>query len=274
MKTWLRLVFERWAGVLSGLVLASGLSTPLLAQDKTDDATSGTPKEYRNWVTLSAGGTFGFGDNEQGKAEYQRRYGLPAGTAFGGIEEFHYEQDVGKRGLFTVDGNAVFNNNDYGIRLELSQPDLGFVRVGYREFRTYYNGAGGYFPLGAVNAFTNLYSPDLTLDNGEFFFEAGLRLPDSPEVTLRYAHDFRDGKKDSTSWGDSNLTGGVGTRAFVPSFWDLDETRDLFSLDIAHSINKTDVGLGVAFEHWNDNNSLNLQRRPDEPQSRYVTQNE
>ncbi len=283
MKTTFRLIGRFRSSVrlvVAGLGLAGGLSATLQAQEKTGDTTSDSPKEYRNWVEFSAGGTFGFGDHPQGKAEYQRRYGLPAGTAFGGVEDFHFEQDVGKRGLFSVDGHAVFNNNDYGVRLELSQPDLGFVRAGYREFRTYYNGAGGYFPLGVVHAFTNLYSPDLALDNGEFFFEAGLRIPDTPEVTLRYTHEFRDGKKDSTAWGDSTLTGGVGARSFVPSFWSLDETRDLFSLEATHTINKTDAGFGLAYEHWSNNDSLNIQRRPGEslpvtrPPSRFLTQTE
>lgn len=267
----------RWSGRLAAasLLLAFAGSNPLHAEEAKeakDDTPAEAPAEYRNWVSLEAGGTFGFGSDPQGKSEYQRRYGLPAGTAFGGVEDFHYEQDVGKRGFFTVDGHAVFDNRDYGVRIELSQPDIGFVRTGYREFRTYYNGAGGYFPLGPVNAFTNLYSPDLAIDHGQFFFEAGLTIPDTPEVTLRYAHEFRNGQKDSTVWGDSNLTGGVGTRAFVPSFRNIDEVRDIFSLEGRQTVDKTDVGIGLAYEHWSDNNSLNIQRRPGEPQGRYVTQ--
>jgi hypothetical protein len=277
MKTTIRLIGRfQFAGVLvvAGVAGFGGGVTPLQAEDKKDEATSESPTEYRNWMTLTVGGTFGIGDNPQKQAEFQRRYGLPAGAAFGGVEDFHYEQDVGKRGLFTVDGHAVFDNHDYGVRLELSQPDVGYLRTGYREFTSYYNGAGGYFPLGPVNAFTNLYSPDMSVQNGEFFFEAGLQLPDSPQVDFRYAHRFRDGTKDSTSWGDSNLTGGVGIRSFVPSFWDLNEVRDVFSIDLWHTIDKTQVGAGLAYEHWSNNDSLNIHRRPDEPQSRYVTQNE
>ena len=32
---------------------------------------------------------------------------------------------------------------------------------------------------------------------------------------LRYEHTFRNGKKDSTEWGDTTLTDGFGTRNMV-----------------------------------------------------------
>ena len=51
-------------------------------------------------------------------------------------------------------------------------------------------------------------------------------------MTLRYAHEFRKGLKDSTEWGDSNLTGGFGTRSIVPTFYNIDEKRDIFQGDV------------------------------------------
>src|SRR4249920_1152052 len=97
-------VTTRWLGrlqvvgclVAAGLVVAAGESDPPPTQVTKDDKASETPAEYRNWVNVGVGGTFGFGSDPQGKAEYQRRYGLPAGSVFGGVEDFHYEQDVGK----------------------------------------------------------------------------------------------------------------------------------------------------------------------------------
>ena len=120
---------------------------------------------------MGVGSTFISGD----RAAFKRRSGLPRGP-FGGIEDFHYEQDVGKRGLFQVDGRGIFDNHDYGIKLDLSHPDVGYVRGGYREFRTYYDGSGGFSP--ASNAWVTLYNEELFIDRREAWIEGGLTLPD------------------------------------------------------------------------------------------------
>src|SRR6185436_7450911 len=49
------------------------------------------PVEYRNWVQLGLGGVFVSDD----KTSFQRRHSMPRG-AFGGLEDFHYEEDAGK----------------------------------------------------------------------------------------------------------------------------------------------------------------------------------
>ena len=49
--------------------------------------------------------------------------------------------------------------------------------------------------------------PEMHIDRGEAWIELGLRVPDWPEITFRYSHEFRDGQKDSTIWGDTTLTG-------------------------------------------------------------------
>src|SRR6185436_3920885 len=95
---------------------------------------------------------------------------------------------------------------------------------------------------------------------------AGLRIPEVPELTFRYSHEFRDGRKDSTVWGDTALTGlaANNVRGVVPSFWDIDEQRDIFALYAKHTISKTDVGLGLRYDMINNNNSRNIHRRPGE----------
>jgi len=100
------------------------------------------------------------------------------------------------------------------------------------------------------------------IDRGEAWVELGLRLPDWPEITLRYSHEFRDGQKDSTSWGDTNLTGLAvnPTRKIVPSFRNIDETRDIFALDISKTIGNTDLLLGMRYEHNENDDSLNMER--------------
>src|SRR5687767_5646963 len=68
---------------------------PSSTEKKTGEKTEKTEADYRNWFDLSVGGTLIDGD----KAQFMQRHGLPKG-AFGGVESFHYEQDVGKKGLF------------------------------------------------------------------------------------------------------------------------------------------------------------------------------
>ncbi len=213
--------------------------------------------EYNNWFDVSVGGVFVGGD----PAQFMRQHGLRKG-AFGGVEDFHWEEAIGKKGLVKIDGRGLFDNHDYSIKLGVEHPDIGYVRAGYREFRTWYDGSGGYFPQNG--AWLSLYHEELALDRGEAWFEAGLTLPDKPVFTVRYAHQFRNGQKDSLSWGDSNLTGGLGERGIVPSFWDIDEIRDIFEADVKHTRGKTDWGLGIRYELLDSNDSRNIHRRPGE----------
>jgi len=223
--------------------------------------------ELRNWVGLSVGGAFVDGND----AAFQRSRGLPAG-AMGGVEDFHYEQDLKKEGVFKVDGRGIFDNHDYSIRLELSQPNKGFVRVGYEQFRTWYDGSGGYFP--GNDQWFELYDDAFAVDRSEVWFEAGLRLPKWPEFTVRYSHQTRDGEKDSTTWGETTQTGGAGTRNLVPALWDLDEVRDVWEADVRHTLGKTDLGLGLRFEAASQDNRHDLRQLPGEAGDAYVTQND
>src|SRR5262245_1250637 len=237
---------------------------PLEKKDETEAA----EESYNNWLTLSLGNFYVSGD----RASAQRRNQIPHGP-FGGVEDFHYEHDVGKKGLFKIDGHAIFDNHDYSLKLELSHPDKGYVRVGYKEFRTWYDGSGGYFPVN--KQWFSLYDDEMHIDRGEVWFEGGLTLPNWPVITFKYTHQFRDGRKDSTIWGDTALTGLPGpdnVRSIVPAFRDIDESRDIFQADAKHTFGKTDVGLGLRYELVDNDNSLNIRRTPGESSDRYVTQ--
>lgn len=243
---------------------ASTNATPAAEKKVKESEESSEPKEYRNWVTLGVGGIWREGD----KGAFSQATGLPSG-AYGGIDSLHYEQDVGQRGIFKFDGRGIFNNDDYLVRLELSDPEKGFIRGGYREFRTWSDGSGGYSPAGMV--WVEPYDDQLHLDRGDAWVELGLTLPNVPQATVRYDHLFRDGKKDSTIWGEYNITG-VGLRGIVPTFLDIDETRDIIRGDVRHTVGKWDLGAGIRYEHADQDNSRNIRLRPGEPGDRYITQ--
>ena len=63
--------------------------------------TEETP-EYKNWIELGIGGTIVNGDN----AQFEQEHRLPGDTAYGGIQDLHFEGPLGKDGLFSVDGHA------------------------------------------------------------------------------------------------------------------------------------------------------------------------
>jgi hypothetical protein len=68
--------------------------------------------------------------------------------------------------------------------------------------------------------------------------------------------------KDSTIWGDTTLTGLTvnPTRKIVPSFRDIDETRDTLSFEASKTFGNTDVLLGMRYEHNDNEDSLNMER--------------
>ena len=214
-------------------------------------------EEYKNWIELGIGGVITNGD----RAQFEQEHRLPGDQVYGGIQDLHFEQTVGKNGLLSVDGHAIWDNNDYDIKVELSQPNLGYIKGGFTEFRSWYDGNGGFLPPHGGTWFPPPI-PEMHIDRGEAWVELGLRLPDWPEITLRYSHEFRQGQKDSTVWGDTNQTGLATnpTRKIIPSFRGIDETRDILAFDISKTIGNTDVLLGMRYEHNDNDYSLNMER--------------
>jgi hypothetical protein len=160
---------------------------------------------------------------------------------------------------FTLDGHAIFDTNDYGLQVDLTKQKVGYMKFGYDAFRSWYDGNGGYFrPNGQ---FFDPAFPEMHIDRGDAWVELGLQMPDLPEITLRYSHEFRDGQKDATIWGDTTLTGiPFGTRSIAPAFRNIDETRDTVSFDISKTFGNTDLLLGMRYEHNENEDSLNMIR--------------
>jgi len=245
------------------LVFAGTFAIPGVRAGDTSDgkamtptATEEQPEEYKNWIELGIGGVITSGD----RAQFEQQHWLPGDQPYGGIQSLHYEQTVGKDATLTVDGHALWDINDYDIHVELAKKNLGYIKAGFTEFRSWYDGNGGFFPHNDV--FFEPPFPEMHIDRGDVWIELGLRAPDWPEITIRYEHEFRDGQKDSTSWGDTSLTGLPvnPTRKIVPSFQDIDEKRDIFSFEASKTFGNTDVLLGMRYEHNTNDDSLNMER--------------
>lgn len=245
----------------SRLLLGVAAAHTAVAQDATE--------ETRNWVDFTVGGNLVHGD----KAAFQQRTQTPR-DAFGGISDFHYELDVGKQGLFEVDGRGIYDDN-YSIGIKYTDPSLFYVEAGFEHYNNYYDGSGGYWPVNGQ--FFRLFDEEMIVERGKIFFEAGLTLENKPQVRVRYSYDYRDGEKNSTSWGDTSQTGVAApfnTKKLVPSFLRLDENRHSIGIDASHTIQSTMVGLGGRAEFSSYDNGRYLRRNPGEPNDRFITHRE
>jgi hypothetical protein len=201
----------------------------------------GGTNTYNNWVEVSAGGFITSGNKAEFRQQQQK-----SGNIFGGIEDLHY-QASGTNGIsLSVDGRALFDEEDYRLRLEVSKEKLGYLRFTSSEFQTWYNGDGGYFS--PSQAYYGLPGNGLAVDRGEISFEAGLRLDKLPSLTFKYTHATREGDKGSTIWGPVHPANDAQVRGISPSVLDLDEHRDIFQLDATHHIKATELGVGVRYE--------------------------
>ncbi len=296
MKNMIRFTPRRGVQLGAALVCAGFLNTSLL---QAGDAKAITPAEeepfLNNWINMSLGGLITSGN----KAQFQQQ-NPTAGPMFGGLDDMHLEKSIGKAQM-VLDAHAIFPNSDYKVKLDISLPDVGYIRGGYTEFCTYSNGNGGYLPPNENQAGGLFFpGPEYALYRGLAWVELGLRVPNFPELTLRYEHAFRSGQEDSTSWGGTQSsaaqswgpvagvnnspfyqnkpvnpqTGLVGTasnssvRKIVPSFRNINEQRDTFTFDAKYlfgkpeSLGNTEVNVGMRYEFINNSDSLNWQNAP------------
>jgi hypothetical protein len=251
---------------------AQQTNAPAAKADDTSKTAAAAPSDVDtsdlvNWVEVGVGDNFVSGN----KAQAEKMLGTPANQPFGGVEAFHYEQTLDKKGLFSVDGRGIFDNHDYDLKLEVSHPDIGYVRAGVDQFRKYYNGDGGFFP---TTGFSYKLAEDRdAVDRGDYYIEAGLTLPDLPVFKVRYDHQFRDGEKDSTEWGTYYYSA-AGQAKVYPSFYNLNEKLDILSADITHTIGNTDFGVGARYqiEHNDDSQTYYYQPAAVSPPSTPASQ--
>ncbi len=253
------LAMLRWV-----LLMLLAVSPASLLSAETNAPVQLTPQElfeggtvvFTNWIEFSVGGFLSNGNASRLQQRQQSR-----GGPFGGIEDFHYQAEVATNTTFYVDGHALFDNDDYGVKLELVREKVGFLRFSYNQYSIRYNGDGGFDPPSDMGY--PLSENALGLERGEISFEGGLTLEDAPNVSFKYKRSTRDGEKGSTSWGIAHPNG--VSRGLSPSFYDLKEHSDTFQLDVAHTINKTDFGGGLRYDTGKLDDALKITQSPAEP---------
>lgn len=182
-------------------------------------------------------------DGDEGK--FREDWWMEGGWA-GGVDKLTlqrtYEDDVS---LF-VEGRVIVPEEDVKLRLELTKPDVGFMHVGYTEYRKYFDGTGGFFKPFSVSSFQ--LDNDMHLDIGNLSIDVGLTVPNWPKLVLGYEHRFKEGRKSLLEWG--SVTEDGTTRNIFPAFKEIDEETDIFKVEIDHDLGKVHVADQFRYEQY------------------------
>lgn len=229
------------------------------------------PREpaLENSLELGAGTAWQSGDRPGFQKAFQRNK-----HGFIGIESLRYASQLDDSTSLRLLARALAGNHDFLLDLTVTRDEVGYVKAGYRAFRTFYDGSGGVWPLTGLGF--KLYDEDLAVDRGHLWVALGLARPDSPSLTFRYDLLTRRGEKDSTSWMDTGLPlGAANTRNLVPTFLRFDERRHVLQGALARRGAQASWELGLRLDQGEYDNGRYSRRRPFEPGvDRSVTANE
>ncbi len=254
--------FIRPAGLLAGGLLILTGSPAFAADPLPSDAFP----NFDSYIKIS-GQAASISGNE---AAFQKRNALPSGGGIG-IEDLHFSKDLSKTVTTVVDGRALTGSEDYLLSFNVAKTDVGSFEAGYKSFRTFYDGAGGFFPLNKNwQALTN---EDLHIDRSKFWVEGTIALPNAPVLKLRYTNELRSGQKDSTIWGDSDNTGLAfnlapnpisPARKFTPSYLEVNERHEHLELSASYKIKETDIEVAVFGDRTDNSDNRFVTRFPGE----------
>ncbi|HVU23850.1 MAG TPA: hypothetical protein VHE13_06965 [Opitutus sp.] len=251
--------------LLSSLRAAGAATVACVGLGLTPTATraADTAASYDNFVEFSAGGADIRGDKSQyEKIAHQK-------DAWGGLSGFHYGQDLNKTTTLTLDGRALVGDQDFNLDLKINKEDTGWLDLGFTSYRTWFDGSAGYFPQNGLSL--HLYDEELHIDRSDLWVAANLSLPDQLKLDFRYDFTTRKGLKDSSSWADTGLTGGFGSRAIVPTFLRIDEHRHIVKAKLSRDSEQTSWAIDGRYEATSIDNKREIHRAPGEKADRYIT---
>jgi hypothetical protein len=195
------------------------------------------------WVTVS--GNVG---------KFQEHHWIRRGVS-SGVEHFHVAENNTNGVTVSAHGRAF--TDDYRVALEIRKPQVGFARLGFEQYRRYYDHRGPYYPFrgqGFATQTPDLFSLDrnLFLDVGEAFAEFGLTRPDWPEVIVGYEFRFKDGTKSTQEWGpvSQRSLGIVSTRHIFPAYKEIHEEAHVVRLDVAHDLGGVRLEDNLRFDFY------------------------
>jgi hypothetical protein len=229
----------------------------LSAQDKPASNADAFPT-YDSYIQISGQEPWITGD----RAAFAQRSDLP-NTGTGGIESLNYSKDLSDSTTLLVNGRFLGGSDDYLASLNLTDSSIGTVDVGYKRFRTFYDGVGGFFPL--ADQFQAFSPESLHVDRSTFWVDTKLARPNAPVFTLSFHDEIRTGMKDSTEWApEVNPLAVVVARALVgtalptntpevaPNVMTLDEHHDILSASMVLTAGKTTETLKATIDTVNN----------------------
>ncbi len=101
-----------------------------------------------------------------------------------GVHEFSLYQDS-KDTKVKADARAIVDENDYNFNVNLEKKDIFEISGGYKEFRKYYDGTGGFYGWFPVRTSIELDN-DLQLNDGKFFVGLKTSRPDETNYFINY----------------------------------------------------------------------------------------
>ncbi len=201
---------------------------------------------YESYIKISGESPFITGDG----AAFAARSGVPSKTGTYGIEDLFVTKDLAKDINLKMNGHAMDGSEDYLGSVVISKDDLGSVEMGYKRYRIFYDGVGGFFPL--TNTFQRMSQENLHVDRSALWFEAKIAKADGPSFTLSYHNEIRTGRKDSSEWGaiiapDATVTKGAlvgnaypaNTPFIAPNVQNLNEHHEIFEGTATDTFGKT-----------------------------------
>lgn len=177
-------------------------------------------------LSPSFGWTGVSGDNRKFREHYWRTDGFD-----GGLEHFELFEQPDPDTTATTWGHVSLH--DYATTVNLRRNNLGFVRMGWQQFRKYYDDTGGRYPPPATELPRDL-GTDLSLDIGKAWVDFGLTLPHWPRMVLGYEYDYTRGEEATTHWS-SNFAPG-DPRNIWPNSRNLDEGTHIIKFDLEAEI--------------------------------------
>jgi hypothetical protein len=190
---------------------------------------AGAGPELMAELSPTAGWTSVHGD----QARFRELEWRPEGWN-GGVTDFRFQQRLTDGRSILMEGR--FLRDEGKLSLDLRQPDLGFARFGFEQFRKHYDSSGGY----ASGFAPPLFDPgrNLHLDTGRAWVEAGLTLPKWPRLVAGYEYQFKNGDKSMLTWGPVVPPSGnpQDIRNIYPSAKHLEEHTHAVRLEASHDL--------------------------------------
>lgn len=240
--------------VLSRLFRRAALGAAALALP----AAAPAAKTHYNHVDFSLGRAWQTGD----RAGFQREHQLRK-DGYIGVEDLFYSTELNATTTLTLRGRAQPGNHDWLFDLAITREDTGYLKLGYKGYRVWSDGTGGYHP--GTNFSRRLFAEDLRLDRGNLWFEAGYVPAEKLNFVLRYDLFTREGRKDSTIWGETALAVAAPLqRGLLPSHHRIDEKRHVASATLSKREAGAKWELGVRADQGDYTNRHNLHRRAGE----------